>query len=84
LQELERQKKLLKQGQQNSSQLTTASDVNSAPATGTSTPTAPVQRPVNNAELHLLSANQRAALDMANKTSFGYFIAQGNNKSFLD
>ena len=72
-QELERQKNLLKQ--QNSGQAPAAGP---APVTA-SPPAAPAAgpRPANTAEMHLLSANQRAALDMASKSSHGFFIAQG-------
>ena len=74
-QELERQKKLLKQGQSSGP---SGGGVNElGPGVGGGPPLA--GRPVNSgtAEMHLLSANQRAALDMASKTSFGFFITQG-------
>jgi len=76
-QELERQKKLLKQGQSSGP---SGGGVNElGPGVGGGPPLA--GRPANSgtAEMHLLSANQRAALDMASKTSFGFFITQGIN-----
>jgi hypothetical protein len=73
-QELERQKNLLKQ--QSSGQTPPA------PSNSGSNQLQPASGP-RSAEMHLLSANQRAALDMSNKTSFGFFIAQGNKRLSL-
>lgn len=77
LEELERQKKLLKQGQSSGP---SGGGVNElGPGVGGGPPLA--GRPANSgtAEMHLLSANQRAALDMASKTSFGFFITQDSS-----
>jgi len=87
LQELERQKKALKQGQSASGPDSTLSSTAglglgglggglSGLGSGVGVPPPPGGRPAT-AEMHLLSANQRAALDMANKTAFGFFITQG-------
>lgn len=47
-----------------------------AAATAANNVTAPGQI---GAETHLLSSNQRSALELANKTSFGYFIPQDSS-----
>jgi len=63
LEELERQKKLLKAA---------------SPGTSVPLPAAGVAQVVSTSEGHITSG-QRSALESANKTSFGYFITQDSS-----
>jgi hypothetical protein len=74
LEELERRKKQL--NQQSSAAGTTTVAANNSNSNScivaTTTTTA-------SAETHLLSSNQRSAMEVANKTSFGFFIPQDSS-----
>ena len=84
LEELEKQKRQLSGGanasKSGSAPSTTASSTPTATPAAAATPTPnPPPQPTVNADNLLLSTTQRAALDQAAKSSFGYFIAQDSS-----
>jgi len=82
LEELEKRKKQL--NQQSSTGLVTNNSMNNSNNIPSATTTTPSNSPISMTtpsveNQHLLNNNQRAALEVANKSSFGYFIPQDSN-----
>jgi hypothetical protein len=81
LEELEKRKKQLNQGGTGLVSNNSMNNSNNIPsATTTTASNSPISMTTPSVEnQHLLNNNQRAALEVANKSSFGYFIPQDSN-----